>query len=365
MRPITIRGALGLFVMTSALGCGAQEAEPAPRGAAVADTSIAMAFDYAGAEALIAALERDSLTSADVDSLLRVHGVRAMVDNVTRFVPGVGEPGFRAAIQAFARTKRQSDGDGQYFRLDRAWSNRKDIRALIGRIRENEPAIRRRVLVDLAPYRPRTGPLAMTAYFVAGGVSTGFVPDDTSAARFYANLADANGDYDGVVENVIHEAYHLMQKAAQRRVPALVAIADSVESRPGPERLLATTLAEGTAKYVVEPAARHGRNGRPGRVRENFAVFDTVLAGLRSGRLDWTTAYQRGFTSAEEERFYFVGHEMTKAIARRCGDACIGRLFEEHPVEFFRRYVRLYRERPEIVGRFSPATEAFLEGTVR
>ena len=37
------------------------------------------------------------------------------------------------------------------------------------------------------------------------------------------------------------------------------------------------------------------------------------------------------------------------------------RLFERPPVEFFRQYVQLYREHPDIVGRFSPTTEAFLE----
>ena len=56
------------------------------RGAPRAD-AVTMRMDYAGAEALLGALGRDSLPDADVDDLLRVHGVRAMVDNVTRFIP--------------------------------------------------------------------------------------------------------------------------------------------------------------------------------------------------------------------------------------------------------------------------------------
>jgi hypothetical protein len=32
----------------------------------------------------------------------------------------------------------------------------------------------------------------------------------------------------------------------------------------------------------------------------------------------------------------------------------------QHPAEFFREYVRLYRAHPGIVGRFAPATEAFI-----
>jgi hypothetical protein len=50
-----------------------------------------------------------------------------------------------------------------------------------------------------------------------------------------------------------------------------------------------------------------GRLPRAGRVRQNFAVFDTVLAGLRDGSLAWERAYARGFTSEEDERFYVSG----------------------------------------------------------
>ena len=321
-----------------------------------ADT-ITLAFDYAGAKSLLAALERKSLAAADVDSLLRIQGVRAMVDNVTRFFPAIGEGEFRRTIQAVTQSRWRSESDG-YFRLRRAHRARERTRALIARLRASESAIQRQALAKVAPYQPRSGSMTITAYFVVGGVSTGFVPDNTNAANFYANLTDADGDYDGVVSNVAHEAYHLMQKAAQRRA-GLVAIADSVESLPGSERLLATTLAEGTAKYLDGVAGRAADTSH-GRIKENFAVFDEVLAGLRDGSLAWAIAYERGFTSRERERFYFVGYEMTRAIDRQCGRACVAQLFEQHPVEFFRQYVRLYRTKSDIVGRFAPATEAFL-----
>ena len=71
----------------------------------------------------------------------------------------------------------------------------------------------------------------------------------------------------------------------------------------------------------------------------------------------------RGFSrSAEdEERFYFVGYEMAKAIERHCGTACIPRLFEQPSVAFFRQYISLYREHPEIRWRFSQETETFID----
>src|SRR5688572_18814786 len=70
--------------------------------------AVTLRFDYGGAEALLAAIERRVLTAADVDSLLRIHGVRAMIDNVTRFVPGEAVPQFRGDVQAFARSKRSN-----------------------------------------------------------------------------------------------------------------------------------------------------------------------------------------------------------------------------------------------------------------
>lgn len=346
--------ALALLLVATAARCPAAESPEPDRAVAVPDT-LRLAFDYAGVDALTSALERDSLGDADVDSLLRVHGVRAMVDNVTRYIPGVGEPEFRRAVQSYARTRRRSDLD-RYFGLHDVWRARRDMRALVERLRSKEGEIQRRLLVQLGPYQPNTGPVVAGAYFVAGGVSTGFAPDDASG-RLYANLARAGDDYDGVVGNLAHEAYHVMQKAAQRRA-GLGALADSVESLPLPERLLATTLAEGTAQYITE--ARDGRPPRAARVREHFAVFDTVLAALRDGSLTWERAYARGFTSEEQERFYVLGQEMTRAIERHCGRACVARMFERHPAEFFREYVRLHREHPDVVGRFSPATESFI-----
>ena len=358
-----MRMALVVAILSAAAGCGAQEVERPSRSVASADTSLTITFDYAGAEAMIAALERDSLTTADVDSLLRIHGVRAMVDNVTRFFPEVGESDFRAAMRSFARTRRRPDDEKQrYFQLDETWGNRERARALVTRIRASEDDIRRRTFATLASWQPRTGPLEIGAYFVAGGVSTGFVMDEPGVSIFYANLTDAGVDYESTVSNAVHETYHIMQKAAQRRA-GLVAVADSIESLPLPERLLATVLAEGTARFVEDPGARHWRDTRAGRMRETFAVFDTVLAGVRDGSMMWARAYERGFSGAERARFYFMGFEMTKAIERHCGRACVASLFERPPVEFFRQYVRLYREHPEIVGRFSAETEAFIEAS--
>jgi hypothetical protein len=345
---------------------------PAPRPAARApDASpVTMYFDYAGAEAIVDALERDSLSQADVDSLLRIHGVRRMVENVTRFVPQAGVPQFRDEIRTFARTKRGGEFN-RFFQFSDAWRERGRVRALIGSLRSNEPAIVRESLAQLDRYRPDTGPLRIGVYLVAGGVSDGFAFEDGSRA-FYANLVRAGGDYNGVVWNAVHEAYHVMQMAAQQRSGHFVAwISDA--SAPPVERLVAATLLEGTANFVSDPTrstapgtemeqqrARYARNAQPAQVAASFARFDRVLKELREGRMTWEAASGEGLSGDPHDAFYFVGYEMAKAIDRHCGSACIGRLFSQPPVEFFRQYVALSREHPDVPGRFSRETEAYL-----
>ena len=187
------------------------------------------------------------------------------------------------------------------------------------------------------------------------------------------NLSRVDGDSNVVVMNMAHEAYHVMQKAAQRRTPGLRVFADASETLPPAERLLAVTLAEGTANYVVDPTRstavgpgveklREGyrRNAAPERIAENFALFNTVLSDLRGGHITWDEAYERGFSGNNDDRFYSVGYEMAKALERYCGRRCIGKLFEKPPVEFFRQYIALYREHPEISSRFSRETKAFI-----
>lgn len=331
---------------------------------------VTLQLDYAGAEALIDALERDSLSETDVDNLLRIHGLRAMVDNVTRFIPNIGVPQFRKEIKTFVKTKQGGEYE-PYFRFNGVWQERSKVRTLIKSIRADERKIVDETLSQLKRYRPDTGALPITVYFVAGGVSGGFAFENDSKA-FYANLVRADGDLNGVILNMAHEAYHVMQIAAQQRA-GINALWVSDEKVPPVERLLMGILAEGTANYVADPTRstsagsniesareRYRRNAQPARITENFALFDKVLKEVREKRITWDVAYKKGFTSENDDSFYFVGYEMAKALERYCGRKCIGRLFERPPVEFFRRYIALYRKHPEIRARFSLETETFI-----
>ena len=107
------------------------------------------------------------------------------------------------------------------------------------------------MISHLEPYRPDTGPVAITAHFVAGGVSDGFVFENDPTS-FYANLVRADGDLNGVVLNMAHEAYHVMQFRAQERA-GINPLALASDTTPAVARLFATTLSEGTAAYASDP----------------------------------------------------------------------------------------------------------------
>lgn len=364
-------GRLALFV--AAFGaCHGAARNSAPQ-AVIEAPSVSLRIDYAGAEALLAAVQRDSLTDAQVDSLLRIHGVRAIVDNSTRYNPAATPEAFRTHLKAFVRTKTPpAPGTDRDFQVRLIWNNRDQIRSLLSAIKAREADIIARAVAELSRYAPRTGPITITAYLVTGSPSDGFVFDDRPNV-FYANLSRAEGDVEGVIGNLAHESYHVMQNAAQRRVPGLEVVANASEKLPPGERLLAITLAEGTANYAIDPLrstaaspameqsrARYRRNAEPRRITENFALFDSVLAGLREGRITWDAAYRVGFSGNNDARFYFVGYEMAKAIDRNCGAPCIVALFERAPAEFFRQYIALYRKHAHITARFSRATEDYI-----
>jgi hypothetical protein len=351
--PNGAKRATRLLLTLSLIAFGMADAQNAPRAGAVK-----LRLDYAGAEALLDALERPTLSDADVDSLLRV--------------PEVEITQFREGVQAFARAKRVAEGTGA-FQLRDVWRARDATRSMLQEIRAREQELIGQALAQTHRYRLNTGPLTIAVHFVAGGVSDGFVFDHRTEPAFYVNLTRSNGDMNGLVSNLAHETYHVMQKAAQRRVPGLAIFADSSEQLSPPIRLLTVTLSEGLANYGADPLRttapgrqieqsrkRFLRHAKPSRITENFARFDRVLRDLRARRVSWTDAYDEGFSSDNDASFYFVGYQMAKTIEQHCGNACLGRLFEQHPIEFFRQYIALYKTHPGIRGRFSAETEAFL-----
>jgi hypothetical protein len=333
---------------------------------------IHLRFDYAGARALFDALNRRELSPQDIAGLYDVQGLAAMVDNVTRYIPEITRHEFEQDLLRFIETREEPRHKGhRVWGFEQVLATRAEVEELIARLDADEAAIIARTLRVLEPYRPDTGPLAMTVCFVVGGVSDGFVPERSREPSLYVNLARARRDLDGVVSNLTHEIYHVMQQTASRRA-GLGSTVDDPEKLAPAQRLLATTLWEGSANYAADPRRLEGsgpyldmwrerfaQNTTPAKLAEHFALFETVLNDLQAGRMSWDDAYARGF-SGPQSPFYFVGYQMTKVIDERCGQLCVRRLFNDPPAAFFRRYIEIYKRDAQIAPRFSPATQAWI-----
>ena len=332
-------------------------------------------MNYDGAEALLAVLDQRTVTNAEIDKLLVIRGVQAMVDNTTKYVPGDTRETFRAALKEFVTTRKSTIG---HFGLDEASEKSGEIRALIGEL-EADANLFAEVTGPIIRYMPPVAHVTVTVYGVAGGVSDGFVIDNQTEPAFYMALNRAESDVEGVKLNMTHELYHVVQRAARAGVPGLNARVFNPDTAPAPVRLLTVIFEEGTATYVAEPMlpkssflrrsgpyvkmwrASYEKNASPEKIAANFAEVDRLLSGLRSGSMSWKQASDVVFTGRGPGP-YFVGYEMAKAIDRRHGAARIASLLQQHPAVFFRAYIDLYRENPAAVpARFSKETETYID----
>lgn len=353
-----------LFLTPLSACAGRRTASP------TAASPITLRVDHSAAEALLTALERTEITDAEIDGLLANRGVRAMVDNTTKYLPADTREVFRAAVKEFVATRKSTIG---HFGLASVVENADAVRQVIAGL-DGDPNLTSEVTGPVNRHRPASGPLEVTAYCVAGGVSHGFVPDGDPEPAFFMAIDRSMGDLDGVKLNMTHEVYHVAQRAARARVPGLDARIFDPATAPTPVRLLSTVLEEGTATYVAESTPAHGsgpylamwrsgyaKNASVDQIVSNFALFDRLLAELRSNAITWDEAYVQGFADIGPP-LYFVGYEMAKALVRHHGSAHLGEYFQRHSATFFRDYIELYRESPsEAPARFSAETESYVD----
>ena len=351
--------------VTAVLAAGATAPSRTP-----ATGRIRLEFDYSAAEKMIEAIERPALSEAEARALLENRGIAAMVSKTGVYSPGSTPQGFVADMRAFVASHRYPTGD---FALDWIYKYRDQVRSLVSELRAGEDSMRSRMVGRLTRHAPRTGDVTIKVYFVAGGMSDGFVLDGDPELALFVALEKASGDRDGVEQNVTHELYHVLQKASARGTPAAVNFAAKLSSQPPTQQLLATTLWEGTANLAADARETHGegpyasmwrdrydRNLAPERMRENFAAFDSVLVDLDRGRTDWEAAYRKGFSGDADSRFYFVGMRMAGALASARGARYFEALFVRPPTRFFRDYVELCAADSSL-PRFTAAARRALE----
>jgi hypothetical protein len=92
------------------------------------------AVNYEGTEALLAVLDQPTVTDADIDKLLAIHAIQAMVNNTTKYIPADTRATFRAALKEFVTTRRSTIG---HFALDESAERSAEIRALLAELKAN------------------------------------------------------------------------------------------------------------------------------------------------------------------------------------------------------------------------------------
>lgn len=319
---------------------------------------------------MIDAVERPALTSADVEAILAVPAVEALVSKTGTFVPTATRQQFIADLVSFSRNRTEGEGN---FALQSVFDNRASVRALLATLSAEQPALRSRMLARLARYAPLSPPVAMTVHYVAGGLSDGFVLDDRPEPDLYVALDKASGDPVGVEQNMSHELYHSLQKASASRTPAARDFLASVAHQPPISRFLATTLWEGTANLAADarrmPAGgeymkmwreRYDVQLAPAKLSASFADFGKTLAALQAGTMDFDAANRRGFYGGDNgSPYYFVGMIMAEALIAARGRNYVDEMFTRPPAQFFRDYLAVARARPDLPG-FGAAAEAAL-----
>lgn len=343
----------------------------ADSGASIARgaVQIRLQMNYDGAQALLAALERRNITDGEIDRLLAIRGVAAMVDNTTKYLPGDTRQVFRQALKQYVATRRVTVG---HFGLKSADDHTADARKAVTALK-SDANLTVEVTAPVTHYPPASGPLTVVAYCVAGGASDGFVVDGDPSPSFYMAIDRSQGDADGIKLNMAHEIYHVAQRAARSRVHGLNARIFNEKTASPAARLLTTVLDEGTATYVARTMLGRGtgpyismwrgayaKNEPRKQIAANFALFDRLLAALHDGSMTWNATYEAGFANIGPP-LYFVGYEMAKAIERAYGPGRIGPYFQRGSTEYFKDYIALYRTRAMIaLERFSPATESLI-----
>jgi hypothetical protein len=127
------------------------------RSAAAANT-LSIRIDYTAAEALLAAVQRRAITDADIDRLLSIRGIRAMVANTTKYIPEDTTDVFRIALKEFVATGKVTHGHfGISAVADRAAATHAAIAAL-----KSDSTIAAEITAPDKRYQPATGTLAAT-----------------------------------------------------------------------------------------------------------------------------------------------------------------------------------------------------------
>ena len=351
--------ALLLFCTGGSLKARAQGATSAQRD------DVKITLDYESARAVLNLFDKKEVPDEELTRVVALPGNQGLIRQGARFDPKATPDNFKASLKKIIET---GSLEPDTFALTRVKARLPQVRALLNQIEENPQALTRSVTERVLNFAPAGVKVDVKVYFILGGTSDGFAPNDKN---FFVALDYFEDDVEGLKLLMAHELYHNAQKSARKGEAqannAPQNVARSLE-------LLRNTLDEGTASVVGDPLEIQNAKGYVTwfqmkyrknivRMQTNFALLDSLLYRLYTDpNADSDKLYNIGFSGIWESPLYFVGYRMAKVIEKYKGRAAIATAIGRSPLEFFNLYVEIYKAQndPEII-RFSKSTEEILQ----
>lgn len=332
------------------------------------EKNLKIQIDFQSARAIVDLLERNQVGDAELSRVVGLSGNQRLIRKVA---------GYNSAATAdtFKKTLRQTIENQNFSEDPFDWQSVKknlpEIRLLINQIEKNKVALFAELENLIQPYAPPDLKADITATFLVGGGSLGFTIDGSDG--FHVALQKIGGDYEGLKYLVAHELYHSIQAFGRQKRLAGLNIVKPPDNVRNSLIIIENTYTEGTATLVgdslnAKNLRQFGQSQQDlykknlARSRQNFALFEALLFQANNDpNADIEQLYNIGFSTEFDETLYYVGYRMARAIEKYQGKQAIAALVGKNPVEFFNRYIEIYKKNndPALI-KFSKSTEDIL-----
>jgi hypothetical protein len=315
-----------------------------------------VAIDSEAAKAVLVAVANPALTPAEARRIAQLPANKMVQRKVQTFSQLATEDRFVEELLAAAsgaELKGQS-----LFRLERTKRDREGALRTLAAIEQDRAAFVKWVADRVESFSPAGKPLALKGYLIAAGGPTGFA---FGGSDFYLNITHFPDDVEGAKAVTAHELYHAVQGAAVEAAGApdysfseeALAAVKTKKARDAylVDRYLYNLLTEGVAMYVGDPELLKDSKGAyskwdlarlrtmQGRMDRLAIMLDVTLVALTSPEaVAYDDAYALGFYG-EDQPLYYLGYEMTKAIAKKKGTRRLGELITGSGCGFAREFL--------------------------
>ena len=326
------------------------------------DPGIELSLDLKSAKAVLDAFEREGTTGDELEEMIRLPGVRALIHQASRFDSRASEGAFKTSLhRAIAGEPLEEDP----FQFRKVKDRLSEIATLVQKIESSPDRLVSDIREMIRPYAPGDLSFEVNVCFVVGGSSDGWTREDV----FYVALHYFRDDHEGLKLLMAHELYHVAQGHFYG-----YAVPSEDSAIAACRSVLGTTRSEGMASVVGDPLAlveggaytdwfkgKFSRNLR--RIEQNFALFELMLFRLyHDPESDFSQLYPLGFSGGWDSPLYFVGYYVGKAIERHRGREALVELLRGAPAAYFQAYVEIYeQDEDEELVRFSDAVERILQ----